>query len=65
MKQDEQIFSRLQSDGGDPVQLTTDGGSSPQWFNNGKSIAFVNKGKLCTMNADGSEQKGSNRNKRF
>jgi dipeptidyl aminopeptidase/acylaminoacyl peptidase len=43
--------------GGDPVQLTSDGGSSPQWFNNGKSIAFVNKGNLCTMNPDGSEQK--------
>jgi len=43
--------------GGDPVQLTTDGGSSPQWFNNGKSIAYVNKGTLCTMNANGSEQK--------
>lgn len=40
--------------GGDPVQLTSDGGSSPQWFNEGKSIAFVNKGNLCTMNADGS-----------
>jgi dipeptidyl aminopeptidase/acylaminoacyl peptidase len=45
------------SKGGDPVQLTTDGGSSPQWINNGKSIAYVNKGKLCTMNADGSGQK--------
>jgi len=43
--------------GGDPVQLTNDGGSSPQWFDNGKSIAYVNKGNLCTMNADGSEQK--------
>src|SRR5450759_1267510 len=35
--------------GGNPVQLTSDGGSSPQWINNGKSIAYVNKGKLCTM----------------
>ena len=43
--------------GGNPVQLTNDGGSSPQWFNKGKSIAYVNKGKLCVMNADGSEQK--------
>jgi dipeptidyl aminopeptidase/acylaminoacyl peptidase len=42
--------------GGDPVQLTTNGGSSPQWFNNGKEIAFVTSGKLWTMNADGSEQ---------
>ena len=65
VKQEEQIFSNLLSAGGDPVQLTTDGGSSPQWFNNGKSIAFVNKGNLCTMNADGSEQKASYRNQRF
>ena len=48
---------KLSSAGGDPVQLTSDGGSSPQWFNNGKSIAFVNNGNLCTMNADGSGQK--------
>ena len=43
--------------GGEPVQLTTEGGSSPQWFNKGNSIAFVNKGNLVTMNADGSNQK--------
>ncbi len=43
--------------GGNPVQLTIDGGSSPQWINNGKSIAYINKGKLCTMNSDGSKQK--------
>jgi dipeptidyl aminopeptidase/acylaminoacyl peptidase len=43
--------------GGDPVQLTNEGGSSPQWINGGKTIAYVNKGKLCTMEADGSEQK--------
>ncbi|MBK9390585.1 MAG: S9 family peptidase [Bacteroidetes bacterium] len=43
--------------GGETTQLTTDGGSSPQWFNNGKSIAFTNKGTLYTMNPDGSEQK--------
>ncbi len=40
--------------GSNPVQLTTDGGSSPEWINNGKSIAFVNKGKLCSMSIDGS-----------
>jgi len=50
------IYS-LPVSGGDPVQLTTDGGSSPQWFNNGKSIAYVNKGSLFTMRANGSEQK--------
>ena len=48
---------KLTSAGGDPVKLTIDGGSSPQWFNNGKSIVYVNKGKLYTMNADGSGQK--------
>jgi dipeptidyl aminopeptidase/acylaminoacyl peptidase len=48
---------KLGAAGGDPVQLTANGGSSPQWFNDGKSVAFVNKGNLCTMNADGSEQK--------
>jgi dipeptidyl aminopeptidase/acylaminoacyl peptidase len=44
---------KMASSGGEAVQLTTDGGSSPQWFNDGKSIAFANKGSLCTMNADG------------
>ena len=48
---------KLSTTGGDPEQMTTEGSSSPQWFNNGKSIAFVNKGNLCTMNSDGSEQK--------
>jgi dipeptidyl aminopeptidase/acylaminoacyl peptidase len=48
---------KLSTSGGDPVQLTTNGGSSPQWFNNSQSIAFTNKGNLYTMNADGSEQK--------
>ncbi len=43
--------------GGDPVQLTFGGGNSPQWFNEGKSIAFICDGNLCTMNSDGSEMK--------
>ncbi len=43
--------------GGDPVQMTTEGGSDPRWFNGGKSIAFTNNGNLFTMNADGSDQK--------
>jgi dipeptidyl aminopeptidase/acylaminoacyl peptidase len=47
---------RLSTSGGDPVQLTNDGGSSPQWFNSGKSIAFVRNGNLCSMNVDGSGQ---------
>jgi dipeptidyl aminopeptidase/acylaminoacyl peptidase len=43
--------------GGESVQLTTDDGSSPQWIFGGKTIVFVKKGDLWTMNADGSEQK--------
>lgn len=50
------IFS-IPAAGGDAVQLTTDGGSSPQWYNNGKSIAFVRKGAFYTMNSDGTDQK--------
>jgi len=42
---------------GNPVQLTTNGGSSPQWINDGKSFAFTNEGKLYMMNADGSDLK--------
>jgi dipeptidyl aminopeptidase/acylaminoacyl peptidase len=48
---------KLSTSGGDPVQLTSEGGTSPQWFNKGNSIAFINKGTLFTMNADGSELK--------
>lgn len=48
---------KVASSGGNPVQLTTGGGNLPQWFSDGKSIAFVNKGILYTMHADGSEQK--------
>jgi dipeptidyl aminopeptidase/acylaminoacyl peptidase len=50
------IFS-IPAVGGEAVQITTGGGNSPQWFNNGKSIAFTNKGMLYTMNTDGSDQK--------
>jgi dipeptidyl aminopeptidase/acylaminoacyl peptidase len=48
---------KLSTSGGDPVQMTTEGGTSPQWFESGKSIAFISKGNLCIMNSDGSEQK--------
>ncbi len=41
--------------GGEPVQLTTGGGSSPQWFDEGKKIAFISGPDLMTMNPDGSE----------
>ena len=48
---------KLSTSGGEPVQLTASGGSSPQWFNEGKSIAFIRDGNLYSMNEDGSEQK--------
>ncbi|MBN2664964.1 MAG: S9 family peptidase [Bacteroidales bacterium] len=41
--------------GGEPVQLTTAGGSSPQWFDEGKKIAYSSGTDLMTMNPDGSE----------
>jgi dipeptidyl aminopeptidase/acylaminoacyl peptidase len=47
---------KIPSAGGDPVQLTTDGGASPQWLSNGKRIAYVNDGKLITMNPDGDDK---------
>ena len=46
---------KIPSSGGDPVRMTPDEGNSPQWFNNGQSIAFVKGGTLMTMNANGSE----------
>lgn len=46
---------KISTKGGDPV-LLAGGGSSPQWFDNGKKIAFVKGSDLMTMNADGSEQ---------
>jgi dipeptidyl aminopeptidase/acylaminoacyl peptidase len=48
---------KVPSGGGEPVQLTAEGGSSPQWFENGKKIAFARGSDLMTMNPDGSEQK--------
>jgi dipeptidyl aminopeptidase/acylaminoacyl peptidase len=47
------IFT-IPASGGEPLQLTSEGGSSPQWINNGNSIAFVSSGTLFTMNPDGS-----------
>ena len=48
---------KVSSDGSTPVKMTSEGGDSPQWINNGKSVAFVRNGKLFTMNADGSGEK--------
>ena len=47
------IFS-LPTEGGEALQLTEDGGSSPSWIMNGDKIAFVKDGLLWTMNPDGS-----------
>jgi dipeptidyl aminopeptidase/acylaminoacyl peptidase len=47
---------KISADGGEPVKLTSDEGNSPQWFDNGKKIAFVRGSDLMTMNPDGSEQ---------
>jgi len=48
---------KIPSSGGEPVKLTDDGGSSPQWIDGGKKIIFVKSGLLWTMNPDGKEQK--------
>jgi dipeptidyl aminopeptidase/acylaminoacyl peptidase len=42
------------SKGGSPVQLTSDGGSAPQWIEQGKKIAYLKGGKIMIMNPDGS-----------
>ncbi len=49
------IYS-VPSAGGTPVQLTTDGGSGPQWIDKGARIAFLAGGKIMTMKPDGSEK---------
>lgn len=43
--------------GGDPVQLTTEGGSGPQWIENGTKIAYLAGGKIMVMNPDGTGKK--------
>ncbi|MFN2313685.1 MAG: peptidase S9, partial [Bacteroidales bacterium] len=50
------IYS-VPSAGGTAVQLTTNGGSGPQWIENGTKIAYLEGGKVMTMNADGSGNK--------
>ena len=46
----------ISRDGGDALLLAR-GGSSPQWFDEGKKIAFIQGSDLMTMNSDGTEQK--------
>jgi dipeptidyl aminopeptidase/acylaminoacyl peptidase len=50
------IFS-VPSEGGAPVQLTNDGGSGPQWIDNGKRIAYLSGGRVMSMEPDGSRKK--------
>lgn len=50
------IYS-IPSSGGDAVQITAEGGASPQWSANGKEIIFVKNDGLWTMNRDGTQQK--------
>jgi dipeptidyl aminopeptidase/acylaminoacyl peptidase len=50
------IYS-IASAGGTPVQLTTDGGSGPQWIDNGSAIAYLAGGKIMTMKPDGTVKK--------
>jgi dipeptidyl aminopeptidase/acylaminoacyl peptidase len=50
------IYS-IPSSGDTPAQLTTDGGSGPQWINNGSRIAYLTGGKIMTMKTDGSDRK--------
>ncbi len=50
------IFA-IPSTGGDAIQLTNNGGGSPQWFPDGTKIAFTAGGNLWTMNPDGSGKK--------
>lgn len=48
------IYS-VPSAGGEPVQITSSGASSPQWFSNGGRVAFTRQGKLWSMNPDGTD----------
>jgi dipeptidyl aminopeptidase/acylaminoacyl peptidase len=50
------IYS-IPSSGGTPVQLTTTGGSGPQWIDNGSKIACLTGGKVMIMKPDGSDKK--------
>jgi dipeptidyl aminopeptidase/acylaminoacyl peptidase len=43
--------------GGSPVQLTTDGGSGPQWIDGGSAIAYLAGGTIMTMKPDGTAKK--------
>lgn len=50
------IYS-VPSEGGTPVELTPDGGSSPQWIDDGGRIVYQAGGKIMVMKPDGSSKK--------
>jgi len=50
------IYS-IASGGGTPVQLTTDGGSGPQWIDKGAKIAYLEGSRVMTMMPDGTGKK--------
>jgi len=43
--------------GGNAVNLTPEGGSGPQWIENGAKIAYISGSKVMVMNADGTAKK--------
>ena len=50
------IFS-VPAAGGNAVNLTPEGGSGPQWIENGAKIAYISGSKVMVMNADGTAKK--------
>jgi dipeptidyl aminopeptidase/acylaminoacyl peptidase len=50
------IYS-IPSAGGTVAQLTSEGGSGPQWIENGARIAYLKGSKIMTMKPDGSDKK--------
>lgn len=43
--------------GGNAVNLTPEGGSGPQWIENGEKIAYISGSKIMVMNPDGTGKK--------
>lgn len=55
-QRESQIYA-IPTEGGEPVQLTTEGGYSPSWKAGNETIGFLRGRQLWEMNADGSGQK--------
>jgi dipeptidyl aminopeptidase/acylaminoacyl peptidase len=53
-KRETDIF-KISLAGGEPVKITPEGGSAPQWYDNGSRLAFVKDGALWTMKPDGTD----------